>query len=197
MKLNKIAEIPFVYDFIQWVFGRQIIDNILEKAYEKMNISPDARILDLGGGTGLNRPLVKNINKYICLDLDFKKLRKSQAKKEKIDQVLADAIRIPLKENSIDLLLLTAVTHHISDELLPGLLSEVHRVLTPGGQFLLYDPIYLRNNVLGTFFWKFDSGTYPRTKLDLLYYLSIFFIPNDIIEKKIIHSYLFFSGVRK
>jgi ubiquinone/menaquinone biosynthesis C-methylase UbiE len=197
MQLNKIAEIPFVYEFIQWFFGRPMMDNILKKECAKMNISSDSRILDLGGGTGLNRSLFKNVNSYINLDIDYKKLHQSQAGKDKIDPVLANAIRIPLKTDSIDLLLLTAVTHHIPDEFLSELLSEVHRVLAQGGRFLLYDPVFSRNNLFGVFFWKFDLGAYPRTKLDLLDYLSVLFIPNAIIDLKIIHSYLVFSGICK
>lgn len=48
-----------------------------------------------------------------------------------------DILRLPLKDASLDVAVSTFSLHHWSD---PGMaLAEVHRVLKPGGRFLLFD----------------------------------------------------------
>jgi ubiquinone/menaquinone biosynthesis C-methylase UbiE len=194
MNYQKFAEIPFVYDTIQLFFGKSIIDHRLESLVDQFGLNESSVVLDLGGGTGLNRHLISQTDHYLCLDLDFKKIVTSLQRNEKNSSILANACQIPLQDHSIDLILLTAVTHHIPDAAIPSLFSEMLRVLTPDGHFLLFDPIVDQRNPLGRFFLKYDLGAFPRTVADMDHFLLGSFDPIYQITFRILHSYLLFAG---
>ena len=197
MNRQKIAEIPFIYDAIQFFFGKPIIDERLKTFIERSSLNSTSYVLDLGGGTGLNRHLIHQTNRYICLDLDLEKISTSLKRQEHNSSIMADACQIPLKNSSVDLVMLTAVTHHIPDTAIPALFSEILRVLTPDGQFLLFDPIVDSRNPLGRFFLKYDLGAFPRTVSNMDDFLLKHFTPIFHTTFRILHSYLLFVGTAR
>ncbi|MGH7551627.1 MAG: class I SAM-dependent methyltransferase [Longimicrobiales bacterium] len=54
--------------------------------------------------------------------------------------IQADAVRLPLGDESADVVLAADVTEHLDDETLGRVLREATRVLRPGGQLVLYTP---------------------------------------------------------
>lgn len=58
------------------------------------------------------------------------------------------AREIPFESNSFDVVTMLAVFEHIEPELLPELLSEIHRVLKPGGMYLLTTPAVWTDGLL-------------------------------------------------
>jgi SAM-dependent methyltransferase len=194
MDYQKFAEIPLVYDTIQFFFGKSIIDRRLQSLIGQFRLNQSSVVLDLGGGTGLNRHLIHQTEHYLCLDLDFKKLTASLHRHEKNSSILADACEIPLLAHSVDLILLTAVTHHLPDIAIPTLFSEILRVLTPAGHFLLFDPVIDAHNPLGHFFLRYDLGAFPRTAAEMDLFLLHSFAPIDRTTFRILHSYLLFAG---
>jgi ubiquinone/menaquinone biosynthesis C-methylase UbiE len=194
MDYQKFAEIPLVYDTIQFFFGKSIIDHRLQSLIGQFKLNQSSVVLDLGGGTGLNCHLIHQTEHYLCLDLDFEKLATSLRRHKKNCSILANACGIPLRTHSVDLILLTAVTHHIPDTAIPTLFSEILRVLTPVGHFLLFDPIVDRHNPLGRFFLQYDLGAFPRTATEMDQFLLHSFDPITRITFRILHSYLLFAG---
>lgn len=69
--IHKIVSFPCVYDISQNLIGAKINRDILRKELGALTPSGDA--LDVGGGTGLNRPLIPHNWNYCCLDSDSKK----------------------------------------------------------------------------------------------------------------------------
>jgi SAM-dependent methyltransferase len=96
----------------------------------------NGRILDIGGGAGMvSRMLVDQPGtEVVCLDISAAMLSHSP-----VPAVQADAMQLPLADESFDLVVAAAFLHH-----LPGLeaavLEECHRVLKPGGRLVGYDP---------------------------------------------------------
>jgi ubiquinone/menaquinone biosynthesis C-methylase UbiE len=58
------------------------------------------------------------------------------------------AREIPFESNSFDVVTMLAVFEHIEPELLPELLSEIHRILKPGGMYLLTTPAVWTDGLL-------------------------------------------------
>ncbi|WP_027706404.1 class I SAM-dependent methyltransferase [Zooshikella ganghwensis] len=109
-------------------------------------------VLDIGGGSGAASKKLLNVSGIwiVCLDLSYAMLKHSGHTK-----VQADALLLPFKNNSFDLIIAAAFIHH-----LPGqeckLLKECYRVLRSSGRIIGYDPngsciqnkIFMSNNLL-------------------------------------------------
>lgn len=52
----------------------------------------------------------------------------------------ADAVRMPLRDDSADVVVAADITEHLDDATLRGVLTDVHRVLRSGGSFVVYTP---------------------------------------------------------
>ncbi len=103
------------------------------------------QILDVATGTGLiPRKLIaagRNAN-ITGIDITLAMLKNGQEiiAKEKIGQQISfttgDAMLMPFRSNNFDLVMSGLATHHMN---VPKLLSEILRVLKPGGRFSLAD----------------------------------------------------------
>ncbi|MCP5159886.1 MAG: class I SAM-dependent methyltransferase [Gammaproteobacteria bacterium] len=97
------------------------------------------RVLDVGGGSGMASRLLNHVPgvECVCVDISYNMLIHS-----KTLAVQADALNLPFKDSCFDLVVAAAFFHH-----LPGqeksLLSEINRVLIPGGSIVGYDPSLL------------------------------------------------------
>jgi SAM-dependent methyltransferase len=58
--------------------------------------------------------------------------------------------RLPMEDESFDVVTMLAVFEHIAKGRLPGLLTEVHRVLREGGRLVLTTPAGWTGPILGT-----------------------------------------------
>lgn len=97
-------------------------------------LGPDLRAhhcLDLGCGSGvISRALAEAIDHVVGMDLDPILVRNGQAAHTP-GFALADAGRVPLVDNSVDIVVCAQVYEHTDDQ--PALASEIWRVLKPGG----------------------------------------------------------------
>lgn len=106
------------------------IDTLLQS----QNFIPTS-ILDIGAGTG---DITTALMNYYRLPPD---------RVFAIDQKLPSTVgvtaltyvegKIPLPDSSIDLVILFAVLHHIPPEIRPGIMSEIYRVVKPGGLVII------------------------------------------------------------
>ena len=116
-------------------------ENFIDKMIELTPAQTQKEILDLATGTGviprklhMANPGVRQI---IGLDITPQMLRHASTNKSRnTNLTCASAMQIPLKEHSVDIITCGLATHHMD---IPMLLSEIYRVLKPGGYFVIGD----------------------------------------------------------
>ncbi|MFE5324649.1 class I SAM-dependent methyltransferase [Paenibacillus sp. NPDC056579] len=54
--------------------------------------------------------------------------------------MIFDERQIPVKNNSIDYIIIVAVLHHISDDQIKQYLLEFNRIFKPGGKIIVMEP---------------------------------------------------------
>ena len=117
-----------------------IIQDILEENADKRVV------LEIGCGTGvLLSEIAESINPIVLLGLDIspamikisKKNLVKNDKYSKIDLLLADAHKIPLRPRSVDLIVSTGTLHHIRDP--ETLFKEITIVLGNRGEAWIYE----------------------------------------------------------
>jgi len=99
------------------------------------------RVLDLGSGTGASYSDLKNFD-VTALDPDEQMLSLNNFEKK----IVGKGEELPFNENSFDNVLCCFVWRNVDDT--EKALSEVYRVLKPGGKFILLDMTRPKNSFL-------------------------------------------------
>lgn len=193
--LHKFVSIPAIYDLTQKLAGGNISKVILQQEFFSMPKTGSA--LDVGGGTGLMRSLLPANWEYTCLDNDPQKLRGFQKKFPSEKTIQATATKIPKPNNTYDLCILSAVSHHLQSSELYYALKEISRVLRPNGQLLFLDALFNSDNVAGKILWVLDRGSFPRALNDLKRHLENDFVITRSKTWKVLHEYALFFCSKK
>lgn len=154
------------------------------------SLSAIGSVLDVGGGTGLLRPLLPSSWNYTCLDSDSRKLEGFHRKFPNDKAIKASATDIPAYDETYDLCILSAVSHHLETSELKCVLNEISRVLRNGGKLLFYDAIWNPRNIEGRLLWLLDRGSFPRPKSELEDLLKKKFIIHKERSFKVLHEYI-------
>jgi SAM-dependent methyltransferase len=188
--IHKLVAIPWFYDLSQWLAGASLNRKVFREEFS--SLPEKGCVLDVGGGTGLSRPLLPMGWKYFCLDPDPQKLEGFRAKFPGDEAVQASACEIPLDDESFDLCIMVAVSHHLTDEEFNLALSEIKRLLRPGGKFMLMDAVWNPLNLRSRVLWSLDRGSYPKTRKSLEGQLAEFFSIQSTRVWKAHHEYTLF-----
>jgi len=163
--LHWIVARPFVYDLAQKAVGVSAVRRRVAEQAAKLS---DAKlVLDIGGGTGAVAAMWPATTKYICLDIDPLKLEGFLARNSQGIALQADATRLPIADDSVDVVLCNSVTHHLTDDLLRRMIAEAARVLSSQGKLVLTDAIWNEDRRVGKLIWKYDRGSFPRSAENL------------------------------
>jgi len=130
----------WVYDQVQLLAGSREVQQHLARQIRPVGSAP--LVLDIGGGTGLVRSLFSPASTYVCLDIDPMKLSGFVRKHPKEQALLADAAQIPIKRESMDVVLCTNVSHHLPDELFSNVVAEAMRLLKDHGCLIFLDAVW-------------------------------------------------------
>src|SRR5258708_5925481 len=160
--IHQFAAEPRNYELIQFVFGGPISYAIIRQAIGSIRV--DQVLLDIGGGTGFNKRNLKFDCRYICLDYDLQKLEGSHTELNDVNYLQGDACCLPFGSQSVDLSMLMAVAHHLTDQQFSLAVQEALRVIKPNGRFIYIDPVWLPWRLPGRLLWFLDRGSYPRTR---------------------------------
>lgn len=184
---HKLVAIPAIYDLTQKLAGGNISQEILRQ--ELSFLPKTGSALDVGGGTGLMRSILPTNWEYTCLDNDPPKISGFQKKFPSEKTIQASATKIPMPNNTYDLCILSAVSHHLQSSELNCALKEISRVLRPTGQLLFLDALYNPDNLAGKILWSLDRGNFPRALSDLKRYLENSFVITKSKTWKVFHEY--------
>lgn len=121
---------------------------LAELVCELAQPSAEDEVVDLGAGTGLLAlslaPLVRTVTAVdsspAMLDLLVEKA--GQAQLANITPVLADLRCLPLADESVSLAVSNYALHHLPDDAKELALSEIRRVLVPGGRVVVCDMMF-------------------------------------------------------
>jgi SAM-dependent methyltransferase len=185
--LHRLASNGHVYDWIQRLAGVSIVD---KKLAPWVATAGRANILDLGGGTGRVSALAPPGARYICLDVEYPKLQRYLAAHPGGRALMADATRVPVANETIQLVVCVFVAHHLQAHEFATLLCEVRRILTSNGRLVLLDPLSNRGRWQSRLLWRLDRGAYPKTPEQLLGVLAEQFSIVHSERFSIYHEYL-------
>jgi len=106
------------------------------RSYELLRLPPDARVVDVGCGTGRAvAELAEHAAHAIGVDLDPTMLAAARGRFPDIDVRAADATALPLGDGQAHGYRADKVYHVLTDP--PAALAEARRVLVPGGRIAL------------------------------------------------------------
>lgn len=109
----------------------------LDEIKEALGLKGDEIVVDIGGGTGkLAEFLRDSCNKFYVLDESEGMLSRVR-KDEKIIPVLGNAMDTDFETNSVDVVILSDVLHHIENQ--AKLIDEISRILKENGKLLIMD----------------------------------------------------------
>ena len=145
-------------------------NEILERLLERLEIlhQGDARVLDLGSGTGLARSQIQTRygqEQYFAIDIAEKMLAYANAKFGSQQSVCGDVESLPYKENSFDLIFSASTLQWCNQ--IEMAFQEALRILKQNGLFMFssFGPDTLKE--LRECFNKIDPGPHVNTFVDI------------------------------
>ena len=120
-----------------WYRGRRRL--ILQLLRRHAPVSSRPRILDLGCGTGGNTSAYQALGPVVGIEPDGNAVALAHARGGAL-YCQGGGTELPFSRESFDVVVATDVLEHIADD--AGAASEVHRVLRPGGVFVLSVPAH-------------------------------------------------------
>ena len=121
-----------------WFVGRRnlVLDQLLQR-YEGQT---DLRILDVGCGTGLNMKYLARYGSVTGVDLSETALQFCRVRGHS-QLINAPIEHLPFPDDSFDLITALDIIEHLDDDVRG--LSEIARVLKPGGRAIVLVPAYM------------------------------------------------------
>ena len=135
---RKVYEQMAKLDGQHWWFTarRRILDGVIERIIRPPR---DARILELGAGTGHNLAMLSRFGRVEASELDpvARELASERLGRHVVEAALPDLSRFP--DGAYDLVALLDVLEHVPDD--KGSLQAIYELLKPGGALLVTVPI--------------------------------------------------------
>ncbi len=146
----------------------KLLRQIKRKFFRSLSVEMEERILkrwfrentykgvcvDVGGGTG-------PYSKYLSPEL---KIINLNIEKKSETSVVADAHLIPIKEHSVDLIIITNVLEHVRDPV--KVIDEISRCLKIGGEMILVVPFLFKVHPDPEDHWRFTWQCLERILQD-------------------------------
>ena len=124
-----------------------------EQVIQRARLNPNARLLDLGAGTGdLAREALKQQPKarVIAADFTLEMMRVGQ-RNGSLPWSAADALNLPFGEKTLDAIVSGFLMRNVGD--IQQALKEQYRTLKPGGRIVILDTTKPKRNLLTPFIW--------------------------------------------
>ncbi len=121
-----------------WLVGRR---RFLARAIEAVALPREARVLDVGSGTGSNLRLLRELGFIDYRGVDASELAVSYCAEKGLGHVdLGDVCALETADASMDLVMATDIIEHVDDD--TAALREIRRVLRPGRHAIVTVPAF-------------------------------------------------------
>lgn len=111
----------------------KIQSRITRRALELLGLQYNARLLDLGCGTGISTSVLEEAHRVVGIDVSMHMVRKAQEKGLSVMQ--AEALMLPFKNEIFNAILSISALQWVSDH--KSLVKELARVLKPKGKLVI------------------------------------------------------------
>jgi len=121
-----------------WFIGRR---KLLKSLLSSITIPQTSQLIDIGCGVGSNLGLLQSLGfKVIGVDSEIYSLIYAKKRFSTIPLVNGDILNLPVRSNSIDLIIATDILEHISEDSLG--IKEIYRALRQRGKVLFTVPAF-------------------------------------------------------
>lgn len=128
VKMQKLEKNHF------WFVGKSLF---IKQILDTLPLNSSRKILDVGCGTGGTTVILKKYGRVSAIEMNMYAL--NRAKEKNIHVLKGEVEKIPFPPQKFDLITVFDVLYHSHVKNLHQALSEVARVLKPGGHLLLTD----------------------------------------------------------
>ncbi len=127
----------FHFDLIAPWYERLIHPQAPRRLLEVLQLAPEHRVLDAGGGTGRVAQFLKPARQVVVADLSEGMLRYA-LEKDGLQAVAALTERLPFPDGVFDRIVMVDALHHVFEQ--EASVRELWRVLAPGGRLVIEEP---------------------------------------------------------
>jgi ubiquinone/menaquinone biosynthesis C-methylase UbiE len=125
------------FNVIAGLYDRAAQFTLTEPLAGLLSLSPGVLLLDAGGGTGRVAATLRGlVREVVVADPSHGMLRHAAAKG--LASICAPAERLPFPSGTFDRIIMRDALHHVRDQ--GQSMSELWRVLAPGGRLLIIEP---------------------------------------------------------
>lgn len=159
--VRRLSETPLVFDALRWILEGGFIGH--RSIFESELAERSGLALDLGCGTGQWSSRFAS-DKYLGVDLVPEYLIAAKRKHPSHEYILADGCRLPLSDQSVSLILISGVLHHLDETIARHVLLECSRVLRNDGRLVVWEdvPVPVWRNPIGHLAHCLDNGSFIR-----------------------------------
>jgi ubiquinone/menaquinone biosynthesis C-methylase UbiE len=159
--IYKILSIPKVYSFLQWLFYHARTHSYL---HELIGVTEGKKILEVGCGPG-GLVLKFPNSEYVGIDISQEYIDNANNRFGKLGRfycVSVDEIE-KIDITKIDIVIIKAVLHHLSDEQISDMLEKLKNIMNPGGVLVTLDCAFCpKQNPISRMFVSLDRGLFVR-----------------------------------
>jgi len=124
--------------FHWWFVGRRKLFKFL---FSVLGLQNDLRVIDIGCGVGSNLRLLQSMrSKLVGMDSEMYSLVHTKKNLSAVPLVNGDLMRLPIKADSIDLILASDVLEHLDEDTIG--IREIYRTLKTEGKVIFTVPAF-------------------------------------------------------
>jgi len=160
--LYRLVTVPAVYKGLMAALGAERAKARL--VAELYRVVPGSKVLDVGCGPASLFPHLPAVD-YTGMDLNPQHIRyANEAYGDRARFLVGDASRqLQEEEGTFDLVIVSALLHHLDDERAREMLERLCRLLKQGGRMVTFDNVWLdRQNPIARSLNRLDSGLNVR-----------------------------------